>query len=273
MKTHTDKYGAYAEFVIEPDDVTQRLRWIPPGRFLMGSPEGEAGRSNDEGPQHEVTINEGFWLFDTPVTQALYKAVTGNTPSFYDDNPELPVERVNWKDAMRFIERLNGMIPDFDLVLPTEAQWEYACRAGTTTPFWCGLSIYTDQANYDGRYPYADNVPKGEYRGKTVPVTTFSPNPWGLYDMHGNVREWCADGSREYGPEAVTDPVGPLDCFERALRGSCWYDEVRCVRAGGRSVARRAARDNGIGFRCALIQSEAAGGGEHLVDVGSPEND
>ena len=259
MKTHTDKYGTYAKLVVtNPDNVALRFRfrWIPPGRFLMGSPEGEVKRSNDEGPQHEVTISQGFWLMDTPVTQALWVEVMDDNPSRFKGDPRRPVEQVSWDDAMEFIERLNGMIPDLNLVLPTEAQWEYAAAAGP-------LSL--DQVNYRGG--------PGEFRGKTVPVTTFSPNPWGLYDMHGNVREWCADGSREYGPEAVTDPVGPLDCFERALRGSCWYDEVRCVRAGGRSVARRAARDNGIGFRCALIQSEAAGGGEHLVDVGSPEND
>ncbi len=250
-----DRYGVFVEFTL--GEVTQRLRWIGPGRFKMGSPEDEPERYTEgkynEGPQHEVRISKGFWLFDTPVTQALWTEVMGDNPSRFKDNPEHPVEQVSWDDAMQFIERLNGIIPDLDLVLPTEAQWEYAARAGTTTPFWWGSSINTDQANYDGNYPYAGGS-KGEYRKKTVSVKTFQPNPWGLYQVHGNVWEWCDDDRREYSAEAVTDPVGSLDSTDRALRGGSWIYFARDVRAASRYAPHREDRFYGVGFRCARVR-------------------
>ena len=229
-----DAYGEYQYYVF--GGITQRFRWIPPGRFLMGSPEGEEGRYDDEGPQHEVTISQGFWLMDTPVTQALWVAVMGNNPSRFKGDPRRPVEQVSWDDAMRFIKRLNGMIPDLNLVLPTEAQWEYAAAAGP-------LSL--DQVNYRGG--------PGEFRGKTVPVKTFRPNPWGLYQMHGNVWEWCADGLREYGSEAVVDPVGPPAAWSQtAARGGSWGCDLRGVRTAARGKLYRNDRLHGIGFRCAI---------------------
>ena len=254
MKVHTDEYGMFAALYFASCGVIQYLRWIPPGEFLMGSPEDELERHDDEGPQHEVRISGGFWLFDTPVTQALWAAVMGDNPSHFKDNPWLPVEQVSWDDAMRFIARLNSIIPGLNLALPTEAQWEYAARAGTTTPFWCGPSIDTDQANYDGNRFYADG-PKGEFREKTVPVKAFKPNPWGLHDMHGNVWEWCADGMRRYGSEAVTDPVGPLDRIERVLRGGAWINCASDVRAAYRFVGARDYQGHHVGFRCALVES------------------
>ena len=130
-----DRFGVYVAFTI--GEATQRLRWIPPGRFMMGSPRKERGRWEEEGPQHEVTIVDGFWLFDTPCTQALWQAVTGGNPSAYQE-PARPVQRVSFEDVEAFLVRINQRVPGLDLVLPSEAQWEYACRAGTTTATYAG---------------------------------------------------------------------------------------------------------------------------------------
>ncbi|MCP5089622.1 MAG: formylglycine-generating enzyme family protein, partial [Gammaproteobacteria bacterium] len=130
-----DRFGVFIAFTL--DDVTQRLRWIPPGRFRMGSPEDEPGRWSDEGPRHQVTLTEGFWLFDTPCTQALWEGVMGENPSEFK-SPERPVEQVSWDDAQGFIERINERIPDLGLSLPSEAQWEHACRARTETALYTG---------------------------------------------------------------------------------------------------------------------------------------
>ena len=116
------------------------------------------------------------------------------------------MERVSWNDVQGFLARINELVPGLDLVLPTEAEWEYACRAGTETPFSFGETITPEQVNYNGDYPYAGGK-KGLYRQETVPVASLPANPWGLYEMHGNVWEWCADGQRSYTADAVTDPV------------------------------------------------------------------
>ena len=148
-----DVTGAWAEFTVLGNNgmsATQRMRWIPPGSFLMGSPETEAGRDNDE-KQHEVTIEEGFWLADTACTQALWEAVMKSNPSFFKGS-NLPVENVSWNDAQAFMAELNRRIPGLGLSLPTEAQWEYACRAGTTTAFSFGDNLTDEQANQKGGY-------------------------------------------------------------------------------------------------------------------------
>jgi formylglycine-generating enzyme required for sulfatase activity len=167
------------------------LRWISPGRFLMGSPESEAKRFDDEGPQHWVTITRGFWLFDTACTQALWTAVMPKNPSHFRESRLLPVDSISWSDCVAFLERINGLVAGLDLRLPTEAEWEYACRAGTETPFSFGETITSEQVNSNGGFPYRGG-PGGQYRKKTVPVASFPPNPWGLYEMHGNLWEWCA---------------------------------------------------------------------------------
>jgi formylglycine-generating enzyme required for sulfatase activity len=167
------------------------MRWIEPGRFMMGSPNDEPQRFNNEGPQDEIAIQEGFWLFDTACTQSLWRAVTGTSPSRFQGDTR-PIERVSWHDVQEFLSVVNAMLPGLDLSLPSEAQWEYACRAGTTAPFSFGDSITPEQVNYDGNYPYAD-AEKGLYRGETVPVGSLPANPWGLYEMHGNVFEWAQD--------------------------------------------------------------------------------
>jgi formylglycine-generating enzyme required for sulfatase activity len=174
------------------------LVFIPAGSFLMGSPEHEPDRSSTEGPQHQVTLGS-FFMAQTPITQAQWREVAGWPRVERDLDPEpshfegdnRPVEQVSWLDAMEFCHRLSQRT-DKKYTLPSEAQWEYACRAGTTTPFHFGETISTELANYDGDYPYGQG-PKGIYRQQTTDVASFPANAWGLHDMHGNVWEWCLD--------------------------------------------------------------------------------
>lgn len=251
-----DEYGLWADLDVSAngsETVTQRLRWIEPGTFLMGSPKTEKERLNREGPQHAVTISHGFWLFDTACSQALWQAVMGKNPSSFK-GPDRPVESVSWDDVQTFLERINAIVPGLDLVLPTEAQWEYACRAGTTTPFSFGDTITPEQVNYYGNYPYAGGG-KGLYRQETVPVASLPANPWGLSEMHGNVWEWCLDGRRTYRAEAVTDPVGPMDRgASRVLRGGSWGINAGYVRSASRLAFVPGNRYNSFGFRCARVQ-------------------
>ncbi|MER2603391.1 MAG: formylglycine-generating enzyme family protein, partial [Candidatus Competibacter phosphatis] len=191
------QFSVYAEFTISTahGSATQRLRWIEPGSFLMGSPEDEPERSSDEGPRHWVTLSRGFWLADSACTQALWQAVMGSNPSAFKENAQRPVEQVSWNDVQGFLRRLEALLPGCRADLPTEAEWEYACRAGAETPFSFGEQITPEQVNYNGEHPYAGGK-KGLYRQQTVPVKSLPPNAWGLYEMHGNVDEWCADGQR-----------------------------------------------------------------------------
>jgi len=157
---------------------------IPSGKFMMGSNE-----LGDEQPVHEVTLQE-FWIGKYAVTQKQWQAVMGNNPANFKGK-DLPVENISWNDAMDFCERASQKVGN-KVRLPTEAEWEYACRAGTTTTFHFGETITTDLVNYNGNYPY-ENTPKGQYREKTVDADAFYPNPWGLYQMNGNIWEWCLD--------------------------------------------------------------------------------
>jgi formylglycine-generating enzyme required for sulfatase activity len=192
---------------------------IPAGRFLMGSPPEEKDRYQDEGPQHEVEL-EGFLMSRTPITQAQWRAVANMPkvdrdlspdPSWFEGD-DRPVEQVNWYDAMEFCLRLSECTGR-NYTLPSEAQWEYACRAGTTTPYSFGETISTDLANYDGSFvPTDSNREVGEYRAETTPVFTFPPNTWGLHDMHGNVWEWCQDDWHDNYEGAPTD-------------GSAWVED------------------------------------------------
>nr|WP_218187966.1 formylglycine-generating enzyme family protein [Desulfosarcina cetonica] len=200
-----DGYGIYADFQIK--SVSQRMRWIMPGKFLMGSPETEPERYEDE-HRHEVILTQGYWLGETTCTQAFWKAVMGNNPSRFKGD-DRPVENVSWNECQDFIKKLNAAIPGLDVELPTEAQWEYACRAGTVTPFHFGETIGTNQANFDENYPY-DNAPQGEYHQETVSVKTFPCNAWGLYEMHGNVYEWCADWIGPYPEDASATRRDPM---------------------------------------------------------------
>jgi formylglycine-generating enzyme required for sulfatase activity len=166
---------------------------IPSGTFMMGSPPDEPERYAGE-KQYEVTITKPFYMQTTEVTQGQWKRLMGNNPSRFEDcGDDCPVESMSWNDVQNFIEELNQIEDTNKYSLPTEAEWEYACRAGTTGPFNTGNCISTDQANYDGRSRMMPGCPKGEYRGRTVKVGSFPPNAWGLYDMHGNVWEWCQE--------------------------------------------------------------------------------
>lgn len=233
--------------------VRQVMRWIPPGEFSMGSPRTEKQRGEDE-RQHRVVLTEGFWLADTTCTQALWQAVMGENPSSFEGDPQNPVECVSWLDITdQFLPKLNALAPGLQLELPTEAQWEYACRAGTTTPFSFGQQITTDQVNYDGNYPYAGGE-KGEYREKTVPVKALPANPWGLHQMHGNVWEWCVDEYVEYPEGAVENPVVHQDKKEsrlRVLRGGGWIAHGRFCRSANRFAGGPDGRNGRIGFRLA----------------------
>jgi formylglycine-generating enzyme required for sulfatase activity len=243
-----DEYGLYADLSIK--NITQRFRWIEAGSFLMGSPEGEAERINRE-VQHEVTLTKGFWLGDTTATQALWFAVMGNNPSRFKDDVNNPVENVSWDDAHTFIDQLNQLNPDIHAQLPTEAQWEYACRAGTTTPFSSGNNISPEKVNYNGNLPYA-GADKGLYRKKTVAVKSLPANPWGLYEMHGNVWEWCQDYWIDLSKEPATDPIGTTAGSERVVRGGSLARASRRGRSAYRDKRDTDYRSNYIGFRLAL---------------------
>jgi formylglycine-generating enzyme required for sulfatase activity len=251
-----DSYGLWLGFNYK--GVRQGLRWIPPGEFMMGSPESEPERFDNE-RQYKVIITEGFWLAETACTQALWRAVMGENPSRFK-GADRPVENINWKDCQSFISKLNTAIPGLNVCLPTETQWEYACRAGTTTPFSFGESITTDQVNFDGNYPYNDG-PKGEYREQTVPVKTFPCNPWGLYEMHGNVWEWCVDWYGSYPKETAVDPTGPTNGDARVLRGGSWIFYARFVRSAFRNGYDPTRRNDYFGVRLARGQTGGQGAG------------
>ena len=276
-----DPCGLWADMEVGKDSsaVLQRLRWIEPGQFLMGSPNSEEERFENEGPQHQVTITKGLWLADTACTQALWQAVMGENPSrFHAKNkggPEHPVEQVNWNMIQEFLPKLQALLPGCHATLPTEAEWEYACRAGTTTPFSFGDNITPEQVNYDGNHPYAKGK-KGKYRERSVPVKDLPANTWGLYQMHGNLWEWCADGLRDYRLEPAVDP-GLAEALEplagdkeapRALRGGNWVGDARGARSASR-VDRPGRRDGGAGFRFALRSTSPAGTPEALRPEGA----
>lgn len=247
-----DRYGLWMAFTYR--GVRQSFRWILPGRFMMGSPETEADRDDDE-RLHEVVLSQGFWLGETVCTQALWQAVMGENPSKFK-GAQRPVENVSWEDVQTFIERFNSERQGLDLRLPTEAEWEYACRAGTDSPFWFGENITPEQVNYNGNYPYVGGE-KGLYRRETVEVKTLPGNGWGFYEMHGNVWEWCSDRFGEYPTETVVDPTGPSRGAERVLRGGSWVYGGRHAQSAVRGWLDPGARYGYIGFR--LAQGQQAG--------------
>ncbi|WP_026604496.1 formylglycine-generating enzyme family protein [Methylomonas sp. 11b] len=251
-----DEYGLYADLTV--NHVTQRFRWIEPGSFMMGSPLDEAERFGHES-QHPVTLSQGFWLADTAVTQEFWLAVMASeNPSYCKDHLKNPVEQVSWDDAQIFISKLNQISPGLSAQLPSEAQWEYACRAGTTTPFSFGEYITPDQINYNGDFPYV-GCAKGLYREKTVQVKSLPANRWGLFEMHGNVWEWCQDSWQEnHGMISIEEVTGFEDMESpRVLRGGAWDSYGRFMRSASRSHYEPDFRDDSIGFRLALGRSNS----------------
>ena len=242
-----DKYGLWTAFTYK--NVRQCFRWIKPGTFMMGSPGNEAERYKDE-ILHEVTITQGFWMADTACTQALWQAVTGENPSKFKGT-DRPVESVSWNHCHEFIDKINALKPGLELRLPTEAEWEYACRAGTQTPFWFGENITPEQVNY----PYAGGK-KGKYRKETVEVKSLPCNSWGLYQMHGNVWEWCSDWYGDYPTGSVIDPLGPSNGSHRVLRGGGWIKNGRVCRSANRGRLDPAGRGS-LGLRLTRGQKEA----------------
>ena len=259
-----DAYGLWMAFSYQ--GVHLALRWIEPGTFTMGSPDDEKGRLNRE-VLHPVTLSSGFWLAETTVTQALWQAVTGDNPSEFKGD-QRPVEQVSWNDAQGFIRQLNALSqalqPDYVFRLPTEAEWEYACRAGTQTPFNFDGELTLGKVNYRGTWEYeADKWGQGALK-QTAEVKSYPCNPWGLYEMHGNVWEWCQDYWIEQLPqEPITDPTGPSTGAGRVVRGGSWSNYGRDVRSAYRSGSGAGGRYDYLGFRLALgLELRPSGGKE-----------
>jgi formylglycine-generating enzyme required for sulfatase activity/predicted Ser/Thr protein kinase len=244
------------------NSIGMKLTYIPPGTFSMGSPKDEKDRSEDE-EQHEVEITKGFYLGVYEVTQGEYEKVMGANPSYFSskgdgktkvagvDTSRFPVESVSYEDAVKFCTTLSALPEEKQKKrayrLPTEAEWEYACRGGATskTPFHFGQSLSSDQANFDGKL------------GRTCKVGSYQPNGFGLYDMHGNVWEWCSDwyGKDYYGKSPKRDPQGPSEGSSRVFRGGCWINRAEsCAAAYRRTIAPTRA-NNYLGFRLLAVPS------------------
>lgn len=236
---------------------------ISGGSFTMGSPADERWRENDE-IQHEVTL-DSYLISKYEVSQAEYEKIMGENPSCFKGE-NLPVEMVSWYSAISYCNALSkqeGLDPAYSIDgkeviwnkeangfrLPTEAEWEYACRAGTNSPFSTGRNITVEQSNWYSSYPYIEGEGGGAYRRQTVAVNEFEANPWGLYNMHGNVSEWCWDRYGAYPNENLENPAGAENGINRVARGGGWYDYAKHVRSAYRSVAPPDYKDYKRGFR------------------------
>jgi formylglycine-generating enzyme required for sulfatase activity len=234
------------------NSIGMKLVLIPKGTFMMGSPESDLNRQKNE-TQHEVTISKGYYLGVYEVTQAQYEKVIGRNPSLYqgaivgNENADLPVENVSWHDAVEFCKKLSDLPEEKKAGrvyrLPTEAEWEYACRAGSKTAY-----SFDDEEGLLPEYGWF----KRNSSNRTHTVGLLESNAWGLYDMHGNVWEWCSDRYGEYPKGAVSDPTGPKEGSIRVFRGGCWRGEAAGCRSAVRDWDGPSARDNGLGFRVAL---------------------
>jgi formylglycine-generating enzyme required for sulfatase activity len=227
-----------------------RLRLIPPGTFMMGSQNSEDNRDSNE-TQHQVTFTQPFYCSKFEINQRQWKKIMGENPSkFKNVGDNVPVEQVSWEDCQKFLNKLCELegVPRGTYCLLTETPWEYACRAGTSTVFCYGDSLDSSMANFNG------DTSKGVYRSKTTPVGSFKPNAWGLYDMHGNVWEWCRNRyGGEYGSGSVTDPSRVLSGSNRICRGGSWYNFAISCRSAKRSRTCPASRFRILGFRIMRI--------------------
>jgi eukaryotic-like serine/threonine-protein kinase len=250
----TNRRKGDAKYFVEDlgNGVTLDMVQIPEGTFTMGSPATEAQRENDEEPQHQVTV-PSFFMSKYEVTQAQYQVIMGNNPSSFKGEKR-PVEQVSWDEAVEFCKKLSKKTGR-TYRLPSEAEWEYACRAGTTTPFYFGETITTDLVNYNGNYTYV-SAPKGQYRQETTEVGKFPPNSFGLYDMCGNVYEWCLDKYHHNYEKAPTDGSAWMsgnDNDSRLLRGGSWYYYPRYCRSASRIRFARDSRYDFVSFRLVAL--------------------
>ena len=238
------------------NEVNMVVVYIPAGEFDMGSPMDELKRDKDEA-QHHIKLTKPFYIGKFEVTQLQYRVIVSENPSKFGGD-KLPVDNVNWHEARRFLKKLSDKT-GLKFRLPTEAEWEYACRAGTKTAFNTGTTLDCDLANYDATEPYADGI-IGKYLKRTTEVGSYPPNAFGLYDMHGNVWEWCNDIYNDdyYKVTPLTDPQGPQEGKAKVVRGGAWYEEAYKCRSADRN--HRWPKDNQsiIGFRV-VLDIETAG--------------
>ena len=231
-----DEFGTWAS--LDYDGVEYRLRWIAPGEFMMGAPADEGSKLGDE-TLHKVRLTRGYWIGETPVTNAFWSSVMQTTPSVHTKD-DFPVHRVSWNDVQSFVETLGEDVPDFRGSLPSEAQWEFACRAGTP-----GARYDEDLDAIAWHYRNSGHQPH--------PVGEKDPNPWGLFDMLGNVWEWCLDSPEPFRPEPA-DPVISVEGGDRVLRGGSWDDDASLVRAACRYGYSPELRYWIIGFRLVEVR-------------------
>ena len=257
------------------NSIGMKLRRIPAGEFLMGSPDSDPGATEDEKPQHRVRISRPFYMGVYAVVQEEYQRVMAHNPSFFSatghgknkvtglNTARFPVEQIRWPDAMDFCRRLSELPAEKQAGrvyrLPTEAEWEYACRAGTTTAFHCGDSLSSRQANFNGNHPYG-GAAKGPFLSRSAEVGSYPPNAFGLYDMHGNVWQWCADwyGRTYYQESPVDDPRGPTQGSRRVIRGGEWYGDARDCRSAFRYADLPTGVFYVMGFRVVMTSGDSA---------------
>lgn len=254
-----DRYGLWAQFElqVERQSVQQRMRWIEPGEFVMGAAEGEIGRVKNEYPQHPVVISRGFWLADTTCTQALWRILQRNIPLHPERGDMLPVSSVGMNMVINFLQDLDALLPACYATLPTEAEWEYACRAGSSTAFSFG-NVEADS--------YVRSVGLGKHYidyQAPVEVKALLPNAWGLYHMHGNIWEWCADRMRKYDKQRMVDPGLEVamarntgkDYREFVVRGGSARYLTRFARSAVRFARSSGMGETDISFRFVLRET------------------
>ena len=237
----SDNHSAGERMVLSFNQIEYAVfRWCQPGTFIMGSPEDEIGRNTTE-TQHQVTFSRGLWMLETQVTQEMWEKVMGDNPS-HNKCSRHPVENVSWNDCQRYINKLNELsvdIPGLRFSLPTEAEWEYACRADTTTAYHFGDTINLHEANFEGKI--------------VRDVGSYPANAWGLYDMHGNVWEWCLNWNAAYPNGPVTDPKAEPKGTHRVARGGGWNALARDCRSAERLPIHPALNFSFLGFRLSLV--------------------
>ncbi|MEO6390392.1 MAG: formylglycine-generating enzyme family protein [Pyrinomonadaceae bacterium] len=233
-----------------PHGLSLELVKIPAGSFCMGSLEGDSAAGDNEMPRHRVEITREFFLGRFEITQAQWNAVMGTNPSHFKDCPQCPVEMISWRDATTFVAKLNARQRKYRFRLPTEAEWEYATRAGSQANFAYGDTLSSTQANFDGNFPFG-NVAQGRFLKRTAEVGGYPPNQWGLYDIHGNVWEWCSDYFGQYRNRVQRDPKGPATGRSHVLRGGSWFVNAVNARSATRHNLAADQRNPNNGMRIA----------------------